>query len=114
MRIQIRERDNMMTPKLHAHALRRVGFALSRFGRKVVSVIVRVSKTNGSPGSGGIDTRCQIDVGLERSVKATATDGDPLVSVERAVASVERSVVRALARERETEQRPEPPPTRRK
>ncbi|MBN1608572.1 MAG: HPF/RaiA family ribosome-associated protein [Polyangiaceae bacterium] len=104
MKIRIRERDTVMTPKLRAHVLRRLGFALSRFGEKVVSVIVRISKSNGHPG--GIDTRCQIDVGLARSVKATATHSDALLAVDRAAANAGRSVARALERERDMEQRP--------
>jgi putative sigma-54 modulation protein len=107
MKIHIRERDNVMTEKLRAHVLRRLGFALSRFGEEVVSVIVRVSKSNGR--LGGVNTRCQIDVGLARSVKATATDGDALVAVDRAAANAGRSVARALDREREMEQRPRRP-----
>ena len=103
MRIHIRERGNVMTPRLRAHVLRRLGFALSRFGEKVVSVLVRISKSNGH--AGGIDTQCQIDVGLARSVKATATDGDARVAVDRAAASAGRSVARALERERDMEQR---------
>jgi putative sigma-54 modulation protein len=102
MKIYIRQRDSVMTEKLRAHVLRRLGFALSRFGEKVVSVIVRISRSKGR--LGGLDTRCQIDVGLVRSVKATATDGDALASVNRAIASAGRSVARALERERETEQ----------
>jgi putative sigma-54 modulation protein len=102
MKIYIRERDNVMTEKLRAHVLRRLGFALSRFGERVVSVIVRISRSKGRLGR--LDTRCQIDVGLVRSVKATATDSDALASVNRATAGAGRSVARAIGREREAEQ----------
>jgi putative sigma-54 modulation protein len=107
MKIQVRARDNVMTKKLRAHVLRRLGFALSRFEEKVVSVIVRVSKSNGD--LGGTDTLCQVDVGLARSVKAAATDRDALVAVGRAAANAGRSVARALERERDMEQRPRGP-----
>lgn len=119
MKILIRNRGSVMTKKLRAYVLRRLYFVLSRFGEKVVGVRVGVSKEKGPPGNGqssngqsgnghpgGPETRCQIDVDLARSVKATATHGDPLVAVDRAAAGAGRSVARALDRERETEQWP--------
>jgi len=109
MKIQIRTRDHVMTKELRAYVLRRLGFVLSRFGEKVVSVRVEVSNSTGNSRLDGTDTRCQIDVGLARSVRARATHRDALVAVDRAAASAGRSVARALERERETEQRPRRP-----
>jgi ribosomal subunit interface protein len=111
MKIQIQGRNIVVTEALKTHVLRRLAFALSRFGEKVVSVLVRFSniKTRG----GGIDKRCQIDVGLRRGVTGADRDPDIFVAVDRAVDRAGRSVDRALAEDRETENGPSGPLGRR-
>ena len=101
MKIQIQGRNIVVTEALKTHVLRRLAFALSRFGEKVVSVLVRFS--NIRTRRGGIDKRCQIDVGLRRGVTGAGRDPDILVAVDRAVDRAGRSVDRALAEDRETE-----------
>jgi ribosomal subunit interface protein len=90
MKIRIRESNARVTEALRRHVLRRLAFALSRFGEDVSSVVVRFSDA----------MRCQIDVGLTRRVSVTETDADLFVAVERAADRAARSVARALDRAR--------------
>jgi hypothetical protein len=80
--------------------VRRLGFALGRFGESVGDVIVQFSDSNGS--GDGIDKCCQIQVGLPRGVKVVETDADLFVAVDRAADRAGRSVARALARDRDS------------
>jgi putative sigma-54 modulation protein len=106
MKIQIREHDSLVTDALRTHALRRLGFALGRFGESVGDVIVQFSNGNGR----GTDKCCQIRVGLPRGVKVVETDADLFVAVNRAADRAERSVARALARDREQSSQGPPRP----
>lgn len=69
-------------------------------------VIVRFSDTNGH--RGGVDKRCQIDVGLRPSgsVRSEDTDADLGVAVNRAADRVARAVARVLERERAWDEGP--------
>ena len=98
MNIQIRERNVDVSEVLRSHVVRRLGFALSRFGERIGRVTVRFS--DGGNG-GGVDKRCQINVGLRpKSVRVEDTDIDLFVAVDNAANRVSRSVARALERER--------------
>ena len=101
MKIQIRAHNVEVTKILRVHVERRLGFALGRFGDRIVRVIVRLSDTNG-PHRGGIDKRCQIDIALRPSanVRIEDTDADWFTSVDRAADRASRSVVRACALDR--------------
>jgi len=101
MQVQIRARHVEVPEVLRAHVERRLGFALARFGVRIGRVLVRFSDTNGD--RGGVDQRCQIDVGLRPSgsVQSEDTDADLFVAVNRAADRVARAVARVLARERE-------------
>ena len=111
MQIQIRERHVEVTEVLRAHVERRLGFALARFGVRIGRVIVRFSDTNGH--RGGVDKRCQIDVGLRPSgrVRSEDTDADLGVAVNRAADRVARAVARVLDRERAWDEGPIRPRT---
>jgi putative sigma-54 modulation protein len=98
MKIQIRP-HSVVTDALRTHALRRLGFALGRFGESVGDVIVQFSDGDGT--GGGIDKRCVIEVGLARSVKVEDTGSDLFVLVDRAADRASRKVARAFAQERE-------------
>ena len=97
MKIEILKRNILLTEKLRIHVLRQLAFALSRFGEKVAKVVVSFS--NIRTRRGDIDKRCQIDVGLKRTVTTAARDGDELVAVSQAAERAGRSVARALDRE---------------
>ena len=101
MRIQIRARNVEVTALLRAHVERRLGFALSRFGKRIDRVVVRFSDTTGH--WGGANKRCQIDVGMQESVRIEEMDSDIIAAVDRAADRASRSVARALERERELE-----------
>ena len=100
MQIQIRARHVEVTESLRAHVERRLGFTLSRFGARIGRVTIQFSDTNGH--RGGVDKRCQIDVGLRPSgrVRSEDTDADLGVAVNRATDRVARAVARVLERER--------------
>lgn len=103
MQIQIRTRNVEVTEHLRAYVKRRLGFALGRFGDRIAQIVVRVSDANG-PSRGGVDKRCQVDVGLRSSatVRVEDTDADWFTSIDRAADRASRSVARvcALARTR--------------
>jgi putative sigma-54 modulation protein len=104
MKIQIRPHNSLVTEALRTHVLRRLGFALGRFGESVGDVIVQFSDGKGR--NGGIDKCCQIQVGLARSVKVEDTDADLFVAVDRAADRASRTVARALALDRERAEGP--------
>ena len=108
MKIEILKRNIVLTEKLRIHVLRQLAFALSRFGEKVVKVVVSFSNVRTRPGD--VDKRCQIDVGLKRTVTAAARDGDALVAFDQAADRAGRSVARALDRERAAEEAAEEAP----
>jgi putative sigma-54 modulation protein len=100
MKIRIQGRNVELTEILRARTERRLGFALGRFADRIGRVILRFSDTNGH--RGGMDKRCQIDVGLRpRSVRVEHTDVDVFVALDGAADRASRSVARALERERE-------------
>ena len=98
MRISVRSRGFELTEGLRAHAERRLGFALARFGTRLASVTLRMDDVNGP--RGGADKRCQVVVGLARKgeVRIVELDGDLYVAISRAVDRVERAVAREMDR----------------
>ena len=110
MRIQIQGRKVKLTESQRAHAERRLGFALARFGERIGRVTLRVSDAYGVRSS--VDKCCRIDVGLRpRSVRVEYTDAKLFVALDRAADRASRSVTRALERERAWEERPLRPRT---
>ncbi len=108
MKIQIRGRNVELTKVLRTQVERRLGFALGRFGERIGQVLLQFSDTNDH--RGGVDKRCQIDVGLRpRSVRVEHTDADLIVALDHAADRASRSVARALEREREWEEGPTRP-----
>jgi len=99
MNIQFCESNSEVTELLRAHADRRIGLVLGRFGARIAQVIVRLSDCSGPRGD--IEKRCQIDVSLRpRSVRAEDTHADPFTALNGAVDRVSRAVTRLLQRER--------------
>jgi len=111
MKIQIQGRGIAIADELKSHVLRQLGFALTRFGDQIVSVLVRFSNVTTSQGRA--DTRCQIDVDLRRRVTGAGRDRDALVALYRAADRAGRSVDHALAQERQTADGPTRPPGKR-
>lgn len=91
-----------LEPGLRDHIERRLTFALSRFGSRILKVAVYLADTNGP--KGGIDKSCQIVVRLRgvSDVIAEVVDADWPVAVDRATARIGHNVSRNLERKRDT------------
>ena len=107
MRMHVRSRGFELTDALRAHAERRLLFALSRFGRRLQSVLLRIDDVNGP--RGGADKRCQIVARLAPwgDVRVEELDGDLYAAIDRAADRLARAVARETARRREMRLLPE-------
>lgn len=96
MRIEVRFRGVGKSDALRQHAVRRIHFALSRFGRAISSVVVRIGDINGP--RGGADKRCLVVVRgpVLRSLCIEDLSADPYVAVDLAVERAARTAGRAL------------------
>jgi putative sigma-54 modulation protein len=102
MRIRFRGPRVELTPVLRAHAERRLGLALGKFGELVDVVTVRLSKAGAAGHGGAPEKRCQIDVSLRpRSLSVEDSDADLVAALDRATDRASRSVARTLERERD-------------
>ena len=97
MNIEIRTHNLEVSDFVRSHVERRLGFALARFGNRTDRVLVRLSDVNG-PHRGGIDKRCQIEVGVRpaANVRVEDTDADWMTSVDRAADRASRAVARLI------------------
>jgi ribosomal subunit interface protein len=107
MRIHVRSRGFELTDALRGYAERRLLFALSRFGRKVLSVTLRLDDLNGP--RGGVDKRCQIIAHLPPwgDVRVEELDGDLYAAISRAADRLDRAVARETERRLEMRMYPE-------
>lgn len=98
MRIDVLLKDPSLSRDVKDHAIRRLQFALGRFGERIQKVRVRLSDVNGT--RGGIDKACRIDVQGERSLSVLVddVDSDIRVAIDRAADRAGRSIARALER----------------
>jgi len=101
MKLQIRFRGVDSSGELHEHATRRVHQQLSRFGRDVASVVLRVSDENGP--RGGRDKRCQLSVNGPRigSLHLSELHHDVRVGLDLALGRLGHTIGRSLSRARE-------------
>jgi putative sigma-54 modulation protein len=109
MEIQIRGRRVKVTKALRDHVERRLAFALSRFGDHIGRVRVHLSDSDSLPD--GAEKRCQIEVGLQRSVRVQETDADVFKAVDRAADRAARTVAHAIEQEHTRAQGPAPKAT---
>lgn len=102
MQVDIRARKILVDEALRAHVDRRLRFALSRFGERVVRVTVRFEDANGA--RGGVDKQCRIDVALRPSgsILVEDIDADLHAVVDRAADRAARAVSRDLQRRRDS------------
>ena len=107
MRMHVRSRGFELTDALRAHAERRLLFALSRFGRRLQSVLLRIDDVNGP--RGGADKRCQIVARLAPGgdVRVEELDGDLYAAISRAADRLDRAAAREMERRREMRAFPE-------
>ena len=105
MRIQmVGRRQVELTAALRTYVERRLGFALGRFGERIVRVTVRFWDVNGH--RGGVDKRCQLDVAVRPSCKVVVEDTAVHfhAAFDRAAERAARAIRRALERERDWQQ----------
>lgn len=95
-----------MDSELKEHADRRLSFALSRFGSRILKTTVYLTDNNGP--KGGIDKNCLIVVRLRGlgEVVAEVVDTDWPVTIDRAAARIGHNVGRAVERKREFTREP--------
>jgi len=101
MNVQIRFRGLDSSEDLVEHATRRVHQQLSRFGRDVSSVVLRISDENGP--RGGRDKRCQLSVTGPRvgSLHLSELHEDVRAGLDLALDRLSHTIGRSLARARE-------------
>ena len=103
MKLQIRFRGIDPSEAVTDYATRRVHQHLSRFGRQVRAVTVRLADVNGP--RGGADKRCQVTVSGPRlrAVHLTETHADLLAGIDLALDRLAHVIGRSLERARETQ-----------
>jgi putative sigma-54 modulation protein len=100
MRVQVRFRSVESSPSVVEYAARRAHQHLSRFGRQVSRVTVRLVDVNGP--KGGADKRCRLSASGPRlgSVHLTETHADLLASIDLALDRLAHVIGRSLERSR--------------
>ncbi len=103
MRVQVRLRGIKNAPSVIEYAHRRVHQHLSRFGRHVNGVTVRISDINGP--RGGPDKRCQLTVSGPRlgSLHLAEEHTDVLAGIDLALNRLSHVVGRNLERSRSSQ-----------
>lgn len=105
MKISFVDRSRTLNHELKRFAERRLLFALSRFGEKIVAVSVVVTDTNGP--RGGIDKACRITVKLRKipNVTVTLTDTDLRRTLAAGADRVGHAVSRVIEKRRTVQRR---------
>jgi putative sigma-54 modulation protein len=87
--------------ELKEHADRRLSFALSRFGSRILKTTMYLTDNNGP--KGGVDKNCLIVVRLRGlgEVVAEVVDTDWPVAIDRATTRIGHNVGRSFERKRE-------------
>lgn len=98
MRTDIRGYHLTISDALRTHIERRLHFALSRFGSRILHVAVRLEDINGS--RGGVDKQCRIVVALAGAghVEVEVLDSECTNAVDRAADRIQGVVARELDR----------------
>lgn len=99
MRVQVRLRNLEHSNGLEHHVQQRASYALSKFGQRIQRVVARFEDLNGP--KGGVDKRCSIAaVGSFGMRIVEATGADCYAAADRAMEILERSLARAVGRNR--------------
>ncbi len=100
MLVEIRSRQGPLNASLEDQLVRRLRFALARFGGRIRHISATLEDINGP--RGGEDQLCRIQVSLvpSGSIMAEATDAEVASAVGRAAERVARRVRDALDRTR--------------
>lgn len=101
MRLEVRGQHIEVTPALHAHAVRRLQFALSRFEPRIARMTIYLTDLNGP--RGGRDKQCRMVAEMPRGGKVIVEDidADLYAAITQAADRLGRAVARALERRRE-------------
>lgn len=96
MQILISSQKIVIDQDAREHIERRVQFALSRFGDRVVRVRVRLADINGP--RGGDDKSCSIEIRLRPSARVYLqdTDANLFAVIDRVIERAERTVARKI------------------
>lgn len=99
MRTDIHGYHLTISDALRTHIERRLHFALSRFGARILRVAVRLEDINGP--RGGVDKLCRIGVTLLGAghVHVEVLDSESLSAVDRAADRIQGAVARAIDRQ---------------
>ena len=102
MQIDIQARQFPLTDALRSHAERRLRVALTCCDDHIQRVVMRLSDINGP--RGGEDKRCHLQVVLTGlpDVVVEDTEANLYIAIDRATDRARRTVVRRLARQRDT------------
>lgn len=97
MNVDIRWKRARRSRTIEEHARRRLGFALDRFAERIRNVSLRFEDINGP--RGGLDKRCiAMAEGQFDPTVAVASGENFFVAANRALKTLERNVVRSVAR----------------
>ena len=99
MNLQIRGSDVQLAAAIKHHAERRLGFALSRFERRIREITVQLRDVNGP--RGGVDKQCQIALHLAPSgtLVLQETSSDLVTAIDRAADRLGYTLSRKLHRD---------------
>ncbi|HEU4539012.1 MAG TPA: HPF/RaiA family ribosome-associated protein, partial [Polyangiaceae bacterium] len=100
MKFEFRSVNVPVSEALRGHVSKKLDFAIGRFARRVVRVVVRLADVNGP--KGGPDKRCRIvaRVAPTQHVVVEATAADAYTAVSRAALRLDEGVARALTKAR--------------
>jgi putative sigma-54 modulation protein len=101
MQLDIQARGFSLTDGIRDYTERRMQFALNRNDKYITRVQVRLADINGP--RGGVDKRCQIDLGLagRSDIVIEDVEADLYVAIDRATDRCARTLARQLERVRE-------------
>ncbi len=101
MRTDIRGYHLTISDALRTHIERRLHFALSRFGARILHVTVQLEDVNGP--RGGVDKQCRIVVALAGAghLRVEVLDSEYMSAVDRAADRIQRVVAREFEQQRD-------------
>jgi ribosomal subunit interface protein len=101
MQINIQTNGFSLTDGIRDYTKRRMQFALNRNDNHITRVQVRLADINGP--RGGVDKRCQIDLGLagQNDIVIEDIETNLYVAIDRATDRCARTLARRLERARE-------------
>ena len=101
MEVEVRIQGTDLADAVRTYAVRRIRFALGRFGSRVGRIVIRISDVNGT--RGGVDQCCHISAELLPSGKVVLEQVDPdlFAAIDRAAERVGQAVRREIQKKRE-------------